>query len=148
MNKYISQSKQVLSEILFKEFQPYSFLSKSRRDYQSVSNFFPVISNDAIKTRYVFDNAPFFSKKFKEKNVKHLITLYDRNGVVIASRESTCDLPLFNISFKEIIGSKSIDFGSFTHHIKYDNLNQDNIIFHLRGYTYYSSVSQILNHVP
>ena len=58
MNKYISQLKQVLSEILFKEFQPYSFRSKVVVTINLSPIFSPVISND--KNCYVFDNAILF----------------------------------------------------------------------------------------
>ena len=58
-----------------------------------------------IKTA-MFLTMQFFFDKFKEKNVKHLITLYDRNGVVIASRESTYDLPLLILALKKLLAQK------------------------------------------
>lgn len=143
-SKYLSQLKRTFSEFLFKDFQPYSYLSKSCRSYQSVSNLFPVIMNDSLKTRYVFDNAPFLFERFNSNSIKHLITIYNRDGVISASREITCDLPLLNINLIDIHDSDNFDFGSFTHHIKRTNGIKDDIVFHLRGYTYYSSVSSDL----
>ena len=143
-NNQLSKIKEILAEVFFKEFQPYSFGSKRAKDYQSVSNFFPFISNNSLKTRYVFDNAPVLFERFKNNSIKHLITIYDHTGSVIASREVSCDLPLFNVNITDMLPSNSTEYGSFTHHIKYTKAINDHITFHLRGYTYYSSVSSNL----
>ena len=92
----------------------------------------------------MFDNAPYLLARSKNTSINHLITLYNRDGEIYASKETACDLPLFNINLADIFNIYGFEYGSFTHHIKHANHIKDNITFHLRGNTYYSPVSSNL----
>ena len=133
--------KKICSELLFKNYQPYKFRSKQYKHYHSVSNFFPFVSNDFTETRYVFDNAPLILNKDSHANLRHLVTLYDPEGCLILSKEYSCELPLFNVKLSSILNSSDVKYGSFTHHIKHTHKKTDDIVYHLRGYTYFSSTS-------